>query len=299
MKKNPSLVGPLILITIGALALLANFGYLSSSFWITAIQFWPLILILIGLEILVGRQSWAGSIIVLLIGLGMVAGIVYLSVNPGAVSLGAGTVTDTISEPLGDVDAATVELKPGMGELKLSALDAGAPNLIDATITHPSSFRIDKDYQTDGARGQLKLDQQGTFVFMMTPIVRWQVALTGRVPLMLKLDAGVGSAEVDLNALNVPQLDVNAGVGTVTIIMPAHAGSVTANVDGGVGTVNILIPQDVPARIRTRSGIGGVSVNQARFPSIGDNLYESQDFASATNRIELDVNTGVGGISIP
>lgn len=299
MKKNPSLVGPLILITIGALALLANFGYLSSSFWITALQFWPLILILIGLEILIGRQSWAGSIIVLLIGLAMVAGIIYLAANPGAVILGAGTVTDTISEPLGDIDAATVEIKPGMGELKLTALDVSAPNLIDATITHPSSFRIEKDYQTDGARGQLKLDQQGTFVFMMNPIMRWQVALTARVPITLKLDAGVGSTDVDLNALNVRELDVNAGVGSVKVIMPAHAGSVMANVDGGVGTVSILIPQDVPARIRTRSGMGGVSVNQARFPRTGDNLYESQDFASATNRIELDVNTGVGGISIP
>jgi hypothetical protein len=42
-----------------------------------------------------------------------------------------------------------------------------------------------------------------------------------------------------------------------------------------------------------------VNVNQGRFPRIGDNLYQSADYDAATNRIDLSVNTGMGGVNIP
>lgn len=299
MRRQPSIVGPLILITIGMLALLANMGYLTASFWLTAIQFWPFILILIGLEILIGRQSWLGTFVVLIIGLVMVGAIVYVATNPEALSLGAASTTETITQPLGSIRSATISISPGLGELKLTALGSDSDNLIDAAIRHPGNIRIDKNYQEAGGQAQLKLEQRGTYVFMGNSLAHWEVGLVPQVPLTLNIDAGVGSADVDLNALNVTALRINAGVGTVQVTLPSHAGTVTARVDGGVGSLSILVPQGVPARIRTTSGIGGVSVNPARFPRTGNNQYASADYGAAANKIDLDVNTGVGGISIP
>jgi hypothetical protein len=61
--------------------------------------------------------------------------------------------------------------------------------------------------------------------------------------------------------------------------------------------VTITIPSGVAARIRADSGLGGIRIDETRFPKSGK-MYESADFASATNKIEVEVDGGVGSITI-
>jgi len=53
-----SLVGPIILIGLGIVFLLNNLGLLSWSVWEVILRLWPILLIAIGLDILLGRR-WA------------------------------------------------------------------------------------------------------------------------------------------------------------------------------------------------------------------------------------------------
>jgi hypothetical protein len=47
------------------------------------------------------------------------------------------------------------------------------------------------------------------------------------------------------------------------------------------------------ARIQTRVALGSVQVDQARFPRTASG-YESPDYATASNRVDIDVQGGVG-----
>jgi hypothetical protein len=67
--------GAFILIILGVLFLLSNFGALPWSVWEIIVRFWPIVLILIGLEVLVGGTI-LGNIIFGFIGLLFFAGIV-------------------------------------------------------------------------------------------------------------------------------------------------------------------------------------------------------------------------------
>lgn len=297
-QHRGSIIGPLILITIGVLFLLANFGYINTSFWLLLVQFWPLILILLGLELLLGR-SWQGQVIVLLVGLLAIAGIVWLTLNPGLSLLNVSAKTETVTESSDGVQSANVSLNPGVGELNVGALGSGSSNWLEATVAHPSSLTLVQDYQVSNGIARLKLDTQGFQVFMGNSVEHWNVSLAPQIPIMLKVDAGVGGTKLDLNALNVTQLNLNTGVGGTEVVMPSHAGTVTANVDGGVGGLTILIPQGVPARIRSHAGIGGANINPARFPRVAEDLYQSAEYAGATDKIDLTVDAGVGGITIP
>jgi hypothetical protein len=53
----------------------------------------------------------------------------------------------------------------------------------------------------------------------------------------------------------------------------------------------------VAARIFVKSGLSGITVDQARFNRIGEN-YESPDYATAANKMEINVETGVGSVDI-
>ncbi len=292
------IVGPLILVVIGILFLLSNFGYLSSSFWLTAIQFWPLILILVGLEILLGH-SWQGQVVVLILALLAFGVVVWLTINPGVFPIGGGTTTTTIDASSDGVNAAELELSPGIGNLDLHALTAADSDWIKGTITYPNSQKLNQDSSVANATAHLKLTTSGNTPFFNSGSESWDLGLNPAVPVRLSVNSGVGNTTLDLNALNVPQVDVDAGVGNVTVTLPAHAGSVSSTINGGVGTLTVLIPQGVPARIRLSSGVGGANVNQTRFPQAGKNTYESADFSTATDKVDVSVDAGVGGINIP
>jgi hypothetical protein len=57
------------------------------------------------------------------------------------------------------------------------------------------------------------------------------------------------------------------------------------------------VPPGVAARIRGSMGVGTLSVDQSRFPR-RDGGYESADFETAVNRVELDVEGGVGSVEV-
>jgi hypothetical protein len=256
------------------------------------------LLILAGLEILLGR-TLVGQLIVLVIALLALGGIVWLATSPTTFSFAGSAQTETITQTSDGVSSAHLELNTGVGDLNLNALDATSANWIDATIAHPGSVRLEQTYQVTNGAAQMKLDTKGTIGFLGNPTERWNLRLAPNIPLTLDVNAGVGGANVDLNALNVNDLKLDTGVGEIRVVLPSHAGTVNAKINGGIGGLTMWIPEGVPARIRSHSGIGGVSINPTRFPRVGDDLYESANYATATNKIDLNVDAGIGGISIP
>jgi hypothetical protein len=63
--------------------------------------------------------------------------------------------------------------------------------------------------------------------------------------------------------------------------------------------VRVRVPDGVAARIRLRAALAGTRVDAVRFPRRGEAMvYESADFEDAVNRVEIDVDTGVGSIEI-
>lgn len=73
--KDNGIVGGAILLVAGGILLLNTLGIIPWSFWHTVWQFWPVLLILIGLEIILGRNflSRLVMLIVALVALGFIA----------------------------------------------------------------------------------------------------------------------------------------------------------------------------------------------------------------------------------
>jgi len=63
-RRYRSFFWPIVLIGVGAIWLLANLNIISVTSLNTLLNLWPLILIVIGLNLLFGHQTqWAGAII--------------------------------------------------------------------------------------------------------------------------------------------------------------------------------------------------------------------------------------------
>ncbi len=296
-RTRPSLIGPLILITIGVLFLLANLGMLPLTFWEIAARFWPLILILVGLEIILGRRSMIGALIVVALWLALVGGVIYLSFAGGGILPTPAAVTDQLSQPLGDAQSASVDLEIGAARTTVAALPPESTDLMKGTFRHAEGTRIAKTYNVNGSEGQLTVKEEGAnFMFLGGRSDQWDVALSPQIPLALRVNGGVGHGSFDLAALKVTSLSIDAGVGNVDVTAP-KTGNTSVQINGGVGSVTITIPDGVAASIRVNGGLGGTRVNEARFPKFGD-VYQSADYASAANKIDIIVDGGIGSINI-
>ena len=88
-RRLGSIFLPLILIGLGALLLLRNAGLIQVSIWDVVGRLWPLIPVLIGIELLIGQRSPRASVLVmLLVSIGIIAGIALFASDPGPVSGG-------------------------------------------------------------------------------------------------------------------------------------------------------------------------------------------------------------------
>ena len=102
---------------------------------------------------------------------------------------------------------------------------------------------------------------------------------------------------LDLGDLQVTALQVHTGASGTRITLPENAGFTQVTCEGGVADLRLQVPSGVAARIRYHGGLSSLDVNTSRFPHAGSE-YRSQDYDGATNKVDIDVQMGVGSVHI-
>ena len=303
--RRPSLFWPILLIGIGLILLLNNAGMLQGSPWAVLWQFWPVLLIVIGVDILFGRSA-TGRILSAILALLVVAGAIalmaisptsapgFLDFLPG-LRFGGELKATHIEYPVSDIQSADVKVGFSTGKNELYAL-SDSTSLIQADLSHYGE--LDVSYSESGGRANLEIGVESAFsvgIFQSSE-EEWNVGLNPRVVYDLDLSLGVGESTVDLTRLEMSGGRLDVGVGRTEVRLP-DSGRFTLVVSGGVGELRIIAPSDVALRAEVDTGVGSFN-NNSRMRPVGDNVYETEDFATADNAITLIVNVGVGSITI-
>lgn len=297
-RRRSGLVGPIILVGLGILFLLNNLGLLSWAIWPALVRLWPLLLIAIGLDLLIGRRSALGSLLVALLMLAALGAAIWWTDAWAGVSMPL--ANQTLSQPLSGAKRATIDIGLGAGTLRLGA-QSEADGLITGTVAQGPRDQIQRDFAINGDSATFRLHavrQNGWSAplrFRNGEELVWDLRLNPDVPLRIDLSTGAGTATLDLTRLHITELNVSTGVGTTTVNLPQR-GIVHASVSGGVGDTTISIPAGMAARISASAGLGQVRVT-GNFER-QDKLYVSPNYASAEDRVDLAISGGIGGVTI-
>jgi len=125
----------------------------------------------------------------------------------------------------------------------------------------------------------------------------WTLRLSNTLPLSLRLESGAGQANIDLTDLKVADLQISTGASSTILRLPANAGSTRARIEAGVASVRIFVPEGVAASIHATGGLADQRIDRARFPRTGAR-YQSPDYETAANKVEIHVQTGVGSVEV-
>ncbi|MCL0092140.1 DUF5668 domain-containing protein [Dehalococcoidia bacterium] len=125
-RKHRISIWGIILVFVGVVLLLQNFNILPWGLWAMLWQFWPVILIIIGLNIIGRHKPWLSTVLVVVLGAFLGVAVWQYQMPP------CQEVIITHSEPRGDLHEAVVEVAFQAGHLRLSALPPDSPNLVEA-----------------------------------------------------------------------------------------------------------------------------------------------------------------------
>ena len=300
-ERRPPILGPAILIGIGVLALLQNYGQLPGNFWQTVWRLWPIILVLIGVEIIIGqvRMPWLLSFLLALAVIAATIGsVVYLAWQSSEESPASTGEMQRVETGLQGATSASVRLSFGAGNLRVGATSTN--NIMVADFLQArGQMQARVSFSESGGRGSLRVDMpdnQVLPIFTSGRANEWTVNLNSTIPLDLRIEAGASTNDLDLTDLKLADLRVEAGVSTTTVRL-AKTGRYSARLTGGLATTTVYVPQDVAARIRVEGGLSTVNVDESRFPKLGD-TYVSPNYDSASNKVDLVIEGGLTTISV-
>src|SRR5256885_5849206 len=192
MYRNRSLLFSLLLIAIGAIIVLANLGVLTSDALLRLGDLWPLLLVILGLQLIlnhtVPRQQAT------MIGLGatfviVIAAVAYASLAPAT---NFGTRQANVSDRLGGLTAATLDLAYSGATVDIQGGANLGDSLYQAHVEYPGSDdppTISLDHES----GTLAIGERSGFsplrlfgaarrhaVITLTDPIPWTVQISGR-----------------------------------------------------------------------------------------------------------------------
>lgn len=250
----------IVWVVVGVTLFLSTTGRLGAGPGELIAELWPWLLVGLGIWFLVG------------------------AVIPG----GRGSV-ERLSLGLDGAPSASIRIRFGAGILTTRGAAAGS--LVDG------DFQGGVVHRAVGP-GSVELEQETTYGL---PFIdresRWTVGLTTEVPLDLRLETGASRTVLDLRASQLRSLDLRTGASETRVILPEAAGATSVRAEAGAASLVFEVPDGVAARIRTRMALGSTRIDETRFPRVGDG-FQSMDYGSALNRIDLDIQGGVGSLQV-
>lgn len=288
------LVGATVMICLGAIFLMANFGLLAIDIWGLVLQFWPVLLIAIGFDIIVGRRSILLSLLGVLVVVAILVGAVWYSSYSTA---GMQLTTANISQALDGATRANVQIDTGVGEVHITAIEAG-DSLIEGSVPQGSGFDVRQEFSIEGATASYHLRQSGNTVWVF-PAPRnqmlWDLRLNPEVIGNLDLNLGVGQVILDLEDISLENLSVETAVGNTELTLPAQ-GDYQVQLEGAIGKLTVYVPDNIGVQIQPSSGLGTTKVPDDYIRNSGN--YRSPNFDQAENKVNLSVSNAIGLIEI-
>lgn len=237
-------------------------------------------------------------------------------------------LTHNVSEPLEGAKIAKFDIHTGTGNLTIDRLNAGEGLLASGSLEYlekqaPPAWTV--DWRDGQANLALKASggRQAGFQWPWAACngeTTWQIHLNPTVSSEIIAHSGGGNVKLDLTGMAITQVSADSGGGNMDMVLPDQAanlsamaktggGNVTVEIGNGTtgsnavtatsgaGNVVVSVPRGIAARIHASTGLGKVIVD-SRFSKIDGNTYQSPDFDSSIDKVEITAKSGAGNVSV-
>lgn len=307
MSAHRSLSWPLILITIGLVFLLVNFGYVPGVTAIQLLNLWPLLLILAGVDIAIGRRwplaALGIDVAVIALGLALLATQPTVFSGPFFFDHDAGGVGQRdVSVERRSVTSLSLDINGGAGRFRVSG---GSMMLVEAHSPNEDLRVRRAEFDKSGEHADVRIDHSGSRRGVTADV---ETRVASNVPTDLELNGGAGEFFIDLSDMMVSSAELNVGAASLTLTLPRPAQATEApmtkptpevkiEVNAGASSIIIDVPEGVEARVTTSGALLSLRSTNTRVTASGSTA-ETAGYGSATARVTVSVTAGASSITI-
>jgi hypothetical protein len=286
------------LISIGILVLLRN--YLNYDFDIGDLwKLWPLLFVLLGINLMI-KNNLAKSAIAGVTAL-ILAVALYASVL-GFFGWFRNDVQFRFDDDDYEVSEYTAPYEKGMKNASLRVevgagsfiLEQPTDDLFNATVEgRKNNYSLTTNVADNTA--DIRFQMKNTKLFLKRKN-RVEFKLNSEPVWDLKFEIGAAAVDFDLSRYNVENLDVDMGAASFKLKLGGNQPESRVSIEAGASSIDILIPEEVGCEIRTDVNLSSRKFRD--FSKIKDNLYRTDNFDTAGNKILLELKSGVSSINV-
>jgi hypothetical protein len=302
--KTSHIFWGLLFIVFGLLVLINNFTNIFMD-WGAIWKLWPLVIVLLGLSIIVRHKYGKGiiaGIAAIILALAIFASIktaTHFVNNDFDITFGDEADSEyTTTEFTEDYDPllkfGTLNFDAGAGTFNISKT---TDSLIHATATGlKNNFRLTRFDTDSSTKINLVMRHKSVFRFGNSYKNNLELALNPKLIWDMNFDVGAASMDFDLSEFKTDKVDVDMGAAALKIKLGSLSNETKLSIDAGASDINIYIPRESGCKITTDGALSSKHFND--FEKINSDHYETANFAEATNKIFIVIDSGVSSISV-
>lgn len=274
----------------GLVALLVNTGVVPVDSLVRLGDLWPVILIVIGLELmvrrsLVGRPAEVATALIVIVAIAGAA--IYVAIAP---ALPGGNQTLDASDTVGSLNLAQLELNTGGATIKIRGNADLGGDLYRAHITYAGQKPT---VNLDRASSTVTISQNSdNFQWLSSRRFAVDLQISTQLPWRITTNSGAATDTFDLSTVDVRKIELNTGASHEDITLGPPHGGVSISVNGGALTVNLHRPSSTEAKISVSGGAVSLNADNYHSGTFGEANWQSNGYDSATDRYTIDVNGG-------
>jgi len=292
--KGEGITASVLIAGVGGLLLAGNLGYASISAWDMLSKGWPLILIGIGVDIILGRHTIARAIIGIFMALVLIGGMFWLAdlSFPGSVH------SMDFSQPYNNESSLQLTIDRAAGRVEVGADKSSSDLLMDGEFNLLKNEKLEPSVEQNATGVVIDLDTGGNaFPGAMRPSqsASWKIKVNPEPELTLRSKVAMGENRLDLRGLTVKDVRCETAMGR-TEIYTADTKDATYHVTGAMGEIVIRVPKGAAVSVSVNNAIGAVSVPDGYDRENG--VYNSPAFSDNESAIRISVDLPIGALRI-
>jgi len=330
--RNDRLIPGTILVIIGIVFLLDNFGVIDFSWW-SFISLWPILLIMGGVNLVFAhnKSAWATTLKILVLIAGMsiliVDGLTHHSDNwqgwrfhwkrdytdNDDNNIDTADVVDTASGGSfvknGEISTYRQAYKPGTTSATLN-ITGGATKYVLNGATDQLFEATTKDHIMNySLKGSLD-STSATIDFDMTTthkhgvVFNWghnkesraDIKLNSNPEWEINIESGASAADFDLSYFKVKKLSIQGGAASYDVKLGQPLKNTDIEIQTGAASVTIRIPQNAACHITTDTGLSSKKFDG--FDKKDDDVYETPGFDKAANQMKISIEGGMSDFKV-
>lgn len=302
-KRDEGLVGGIILIAIGIIALLVTF-FDVDIVWSELAKFWPVFIIIFGVSLLpLNKVLKSVSVIVII----LISCLIYCNEVNGnentsdemtsEVLLEEGIETQEFFAPFKDnITEASVEINYGAGVLYLNSPVAELVKARNMSDKISQNFYL--EYEGSHAEVLFDVEDDNYQVNNVDEVKsnRFDISLNEAPIYDFELNLGACEMNFDFSEYKVSDIEINSGASNIDIKLGELFDSTRIVISTGVSKIRIGIPNNSGCRVECESVLSLKDFDG--FVKKSSNVYETSNYSSAENNIEIEFEGAMSEIKV-